>query len=162
MIKMIVCSDINGAIGYENKLLFNIKEDLQFFKKMTTGHKIVMGYNTWMSLPKKPLPNREHYILTSRNDIIESENVHVIRSIEDIVELGKYDDIFIIGGGKLYNDMIYKGLVDEVYLTLVADSAENADTYLHLFEMSRILPYREFIQPINDGSLANIYKYYKR
>lgn len=162
MIKMIVCSDINGAIGYENKLLFNIKEDLQFFKKMTTGHKIVMGYNTWMSLPKKPLPNREHYILTSRNDIIESENVHVIRSIEDIVELGKYDDIFIIGGGKLYNDMIYKGLVDEVYLTLVVDSAENADTYLHLFTMSRILPYREFIQPINDRPLANIYRYYKR
>lgn len=162
MIKMIVCSDVNGCIGYKNRLLFNIKEDLQFFKNKTMGHKIVMGYNTWMSLPNKPLPNRDHYILTSKNDIIESENVHVIRSIDDIVELGKNDDIFIIGGGSLYNEMIYKGLVDEVYLTLVATPAENVDTYLHLFIMSRMLPYREYIQSLPSEHLAHVYRYYRR
>lgn len=162
MIKMIVCSDINGGIGYKNKLLFNIKEDLQFFKDKTIGHKIVMGYNTWMSLPNKPLPNREHYILTTRDNIKESENVHVIRGVEEIIELGKHDDIFIIGGGRLYNEMICKGLVDEVYLTLVATPVEQVDTNIDLFKMSRLLPYREYIKSLPGKHLAHVYRFYRR
>ena len=51
MIKLIVCSDINGGIGRNNDLLFNIKEDMKFFREMTKGNIIVMGYNTWLSLP---------------------------------------------------------------------------------------------------------------
>lgn len=161
MIKLIVCTDINGGIGYENKLLFNIKEDLKFFKQMTNGHKIVMGYNTWMSLPKKPLPNRDHYILTSRNTIMESEDVHVIRSVEDIIELGKTEDIFVIGGAQLYREMIYKNLVDEVYLTLVKEAAENVDAHIDLFDINKSLHHREFIKSIDNDS-AHIYKYSKR
>ena len=63
MIKMIVCTDINGGIGRNNDLLFHIKEDMKFFKEKTLGCKIVMGYNTWLSLPNKPLPDRENYVL---------------------------------------------------------------------------------------------------
>ena len=63
MIKMIVCTDINGGIGYKNDLLFSIEEDMLFFRETTKGHKVVMGYNTWLSLPKKPLPKRENYVI---------------------------------------------------------------------------------------------------
>lgn len=159
MLKVIVCADINGGIGYKNNLLFRIKEDLQFFKQMTSGHKIVMGYNTWKSLPKK-LPNRDHYILTSRNDIMESTDVHIIRSVEDIIEMSKYDDVFVIGGGQLYREIISKNLADELYLTLVNAVAENADTRIDLFDIGRTLHHRAFMTSISDG-LVNIYKYYR-
>lgn len=161
MIKMIVCCDLDGAIGYKNELLFNIKEDMKFFKETTTGHKVVMGYNTWMSLPKKPLPNRDNYILTSRTDIEENDNTHVIRSIDDIIELGKNDDVFIIGGGKLYCDMIYKDLIDEAYVTMVGDLAPHADAYVHLFELSKNLHHRELIKVIDHVLPIHIYKFYR-
>ena len=161
MIKMIACCDLDGAIGYRNELVFNIKEDMKFFKEVTTGHKVVMGYNTWISLPKKPLPNRDNYILTSRNDIEETDNVHVIRSINDIVELGKNDDVFIIGGGKLYCDLIYANLIDEAYITLVGDIAPCADTYIHLFELSKNLHYRKLIKVIDHVLPVHIYKFYR-
>ena len=92
MIKMIVCVDINGGIGRENDLLFNIKEDMKFFKETTTGHKVVMGYNTWLSLPKKPLPNRENYVLYDGDEDIEGATV--LRSLEEVFELGKIFDVF--------------------------------------------------------------------
>ena len=60
---MIVCTDTNGGIGAKNDLLFNIKDDMKFFRETTVNKKVVMGYNTWVSLPKKPLPKRENYVL---------------------------------------------------------------------------------------------------
>lgn len=59
MIKLIVAHDENRVIGNEGKIPWNIPEDLKNFKKLTTGHVVVMGRKTWDSLPKKPLPNRD-------------------------------------------------------------------------------------------------------
>ena len=127
MIKMIVCVDVNGGIGRENDLLFNIKEDMKFFKETTTGHKVVMGYNTWLSLPRKPLPNRENYVLYDGEE--EIEGATVLRSMEEVIELGKNYDIFIIGGAMVYNNIIHSGVLDEAYVTVVFEEG-NADVFI--------------------------------
>lgn len=158
MIKMILCTDLHGAIGYKNDLIYTMREDLQNFKRLTTGHKIIMGYNTWESLPKKPLPNRENIILTSRN--IDIDGVTVVRDIESIIEMSKHEDVFVIGGAQLYNEMIERDLLDEVYLTMVLKSAELADRYVNIFKMSTNLQKREFVQEFRTDSLvAHLYKY---
>lgn len=165
MIKMIFCSDIKGAIGFDNELLYVSKEDMKFFKETTTGHKVVMGYNTWVSLPKKPLPNRINYILCDREcDIEETENIKIINNLSDLIELGKNEDIFVIGGAQLYNSVIYENIVDEAYVTLVIDVCEPADRFVHLYKMEENLTKRELINKFKivryDQILdAHVFKY---
>ena len=66
MVKIIVAVDKKGAIGKNNDLLYTIKEDLKNFKELTSGNIVVMGRNTWDSLPIKPLPNRTNIVLTKK------------------------------------------------------------------------------------------------
>lgn len=165
MIKMIFCSDINGGIGFDNDLIYNSKEDMKFFREMTTGHKVVMGYNTWVSLPKKPLPNRINYILCDREcDIEENENVKILRNLSELVELGKNEDIFVIGGAQLYNSVIYEDIVDEAYVTLVIDICHSADRFVHLYKMEENLTKRELLKSFKFAKHtyvldAHIFKY---
>lgn len=159
MIKMIVCVDINGGIGRENDLLFNIKEDMKFFKETTTGCKVVMGYNTWLSLPKKPLPNRENYVLYDGEEKIEGATV--LRSLEEVFELGKIFDIFIIGGAMVYNSIIHSGMLDEAYVTVVFEDG-NADVFIDYKHLRRTLNKGEFIKDISTDELkVQILKLYK-
>ena len=78
-----------------------------------------MGRKTWESLPDKvrPLPNRKNVVLTSSNDIPESDNVRIIRTTDEIIELAKTEEVFIIGGSHLFNNMI--PLAEKIYLTLI-------------------------------------------
>ena len=80
MIKIIVAVDENGAIGRNNDLLFHIKDDLKNFKILTTNNTVVMGRNTWESLPIKPLPNRENIVLTTTEN--ELSGAKVLHSFE--------------------------------------------------------------------------------
>ena len=160
MIKMILCSDVTGAIGKDNDLLFHIKEDMEFFKEMTIGHKVVMGYNTWLSLPKKPLPKRDNYVLYNGKEDVRERGMIVLTSIEDVKKIAETDDIIIIGGAMLYNTMLKLDLVDEVYLTLVAGYNE-ADAFVDLFELGKKLKHREFVKELNYKLDAHIYKFYK-
>ena len=110
MIKMILCSDINGGIGKDNDLLFHIKGDMEFFKEMTINHPVIMGYNTWLSLPKKPLPKRDNYVLydgkednfhlTNYNDVdkqiipnrgthLKPDNINDVEAGKDVAEVEK-------------------------------------------------------------------------
>ena len=159
MIKMILCCDINGGIGYKNDLLFSIDEDMKFFKETTINHKIIMGYNTWLSLPKKPLPKRENYVIYDGDE--EIEGVKVLRSFEEIKALGEIDDIFIIGGAMVYNDLVYLGMIDEAYVTIVSAFTQ-ADKFLDLEELNRKLPYREYIKDFKYGNVkVQLFKYTK-
>lgn len=160
MIKMILCSDVTGAIGKDNDLLFHIKEDMEFFKEMTIGHKVVMGYNTWLSLPKKPLPKRENYVLYNGKEDVREKGMVVLTSIDDVKKLAEIDDIIIIGGAMLYNTMLKLDLVDEVYLTLISGYNE-ADAFVDLFELGKKLKYREFVKELNYKLDAHIYKFYR-
>lgn len=104
---IIAAIDNQNAIGYKNNLIYNIKADKEYFKKLTTNKIIIMGRKTFESLPnKKPLPNRTNIILT-RNKNYKAENCIIFHSKEDLfLFLDKNnidtDSVFIIGGSEIY------------------------------------------------------------
>ena len=99
MVRMILCCDYQGNIGRNNALLFKMKEDMKFFRESTTGHVIVMGYNTWLSLGEKSLPNRTNIVLYDE----EIEGVITSNDMRKVIEEYKDEDIYIIGGAFVYN-----------------------------------------------------------
>ena len=107
-IKIIACIDMGFAIGNgKGDLLFHLPKDLQHFKSITTGKTVVMGRNTWESLPEsvRPLPKRKNFILT-RDESYVAEGATVIHSIEEVLEMSKSRDIFICGGGEIYKEFM--------------------------------------------------------
>lgn len=117
----------NRAIGKDNKLLWRIPEDLKQFKELTTGHPIIMGRKTFESIGR-PLPDRLNIVITS-DQSFKAHGCTVCHSLDEAIETAKSKDqdrIFIIGGGKVYEESI--GLVDKLYLTLVEGEHEG-DTF---------------------------------
>lgn len=125
-ISMIVAIDENGGIGLKNNLLAYIPADLKRFKTITTGHNIIMGSNTWLSLPKRPLPDRRNIVITSRSGN-EFDGAVLARSIDEAVALlPNGDESFVIGGASIYRQMF--PLATRLYLTLIHKKFE-ADTF---------------------------------
>ena len=125
-ISIIVAVAENYAIGKDNDLLWHISDDLKRFKKITTGHKMIMGKNTFLSLPIRPLPNRISIVITD-DPADNYQGCIMAYSIEDA--MSKCDDseeCFVIGGGSVYAQFI--PLADKLYLTRVKRSYE-ADTF---------------------------------
>jgi dihydrofolate reductase len=126
MISMIVAVSEDLGIGMDNKLLWNISEDMKRFKRLTTGNTVIMGKKTWASLPRKPLPGRKNIVLTDITDEIIEFSVTAY-SVEDALsKCDKNDEIFIIGGGSVYNQ--FMPLADRLYITHVHRNTP-ADVY---------------------------------
>ena len=105
MITIIAAVAQNNAIGKNNDLLWHLPKDFKRFKEVTSGHYIIMGRKTFESFPK-PLPNRTHVVI-SRQKNYNPENCIVAESLEDAInKCPKNEDIFIIGGGEIYNQAI--------------------------------------------------------
>lgn len=129
MINLIVAVSLNGVIGNKNKLPWNIPEELQTFKEITTGNPIVMGYNTYKSF-KSSLPNRTNYVLTNvNNQILSSGFIPIF--YDDVIELGKTSNIFVIGGAKTYNKFLCDDLIDVMYVSYILD-CYFGDTYFNI------------------------------
>ena len=128
--KAIVAVDKNWGIGKDNKLLFHIKEDMKFFKETTINKVVVMGRRTFLSLPNgEPLKDRMNLVITNKAKDLRYGNV-VFGNMEEIFEeLKKYDtnDVFVIGGGSIYKQLIE--YCDTIYVTRV-DEAYDADTFM--------------------------------
>lgn len=126
---LIVNVDKNWAIGLGSKLLVRIPQDMKYFRSMTTGHVVVMGRKTLESFPEsKPLPNRVNIVLT-RDQSYQAPGALVVHSMEELKEeLEKYpgEEIFVIGGGQIYRELL--PLCDKAYVTKV-DRAFDADVY---------------------------------
>ena len=126
---LIVNVDKNWAIGLGSKLLVRIPQDMKYFRSMTTGHVVVMGRKTLESFPEsKPLPNRVNIVLT-RDQGYQAPGALVVHSMEELQEeLKKYsgEEIFVIGGGQIYRELL--PLCDKAYVTKV-DRAFDADVY---------------------------------
>jgi dihydrofolate reductase len=117
MISIIVAIAENNAIGKDNELLCHVPGDLKRFKRLTTGHCVVMGKRTWESLPVKPLKGRKNIILTDNKSDYFEGGIGAF-SIEDAVQKCSGDDeIFIIGGGSVYNQFMQ--IADRLYITHV-------------------------------------------
>ena len=131
MISLIAAVDKNNAIGKDNKLLFHIKEDLLFFKETTINHTIIMGRKTFESLPGV-LPLRKHIILTrDKSYKVNDPQVKIESSLKSLLEdlKDKDEEVFIIGGGEIFEQVMESGLVDKIYLTIINKSVEDADTF---------------------------------
>lgn len=126
--KLIIACDPDGGIGYQNRLPWsNIQGDLPRFKRLTEGKTVIMGRNTWDSLPKKPLPGRVNIVVSSRE--LEAEHHNVIRSPELFFNRPEDVEFWLIGGAKLVES--YWKEIDEVHLTRVYDHY-TCDTFIDL------------------------------
>lgn len=116
----------NGAIGFENKLIYWLPNDLKRFKALTTGHTIVMGRNTYDSLPKGALPNRRNVVLS--RTITELPGCDVYPSLQEALDSCQPDEeVYIIGGARVYAEAM--PLADRLCLTLVDDEPRDADAF---------------------------------
>lgn len=132
---IIAAADNNWGIGNKGNLLCHIKEDMKFFKEKTTGKAVIMGRETYQSLPgQAPLPNRENFIL-SKNPEFKAEGATVCASLEEAISEAKKkfksEDIFIIGGEKVYN--YGEKYCDVAYITKI-DAEFEADRHIINFD----------------------------
>ncbi len=125
-ITLIAAIGKNNELGKDNKLLWHIPEDLNFFKANTMNKKIIMGINTLNSLPKL-LPGRKHIVLTHRNLELDPE-ILVFHSITELLEYIKSlnEEVMVIGGGQIYKQMIE--YANKLIITKI-DETKEADTF---------------------------------
>ncbi len=126
MLSLIVAIAENNAIGKAGDLLCHLPNDLQYFKRQTSGCTIVMGKNTFYSLPKRPLPNRRNIVMTSSTDFVYDQT-EVAHSIQEVMDMVAEEEAFIIGGGMVYRQFL--PLVDKLYITHIHHTWEDADTF---------------------------------
>ena len=127
MIAIIAAIDKNNALGFKNRLLFYLPDDLKRFKALTTGHTVVMGRKTFDSLPKGALPNRRNIVL-SRSSKLVLPGAEVYASLEEALKHCADDEqVFIMGGASVYKQAM--PLADKLYLTEIDAKAAEADVY---------------------------------
>ncbi len=125
-ISIIVAIAENFGIGKDNELLFHLPDDLKRFKEITSGNSLIMGRNTLLSLPKWPLPNRKHIVITDSKEE-HFDGCETVYSLEQAIDKVKHEkEAFVIGGGLVYRQ--FYPISGKLYLTLVHESFE-ADTY---------------------------------
>lgn len=123
----------NNAIGFENKLIYWLPNDLKRFKELTTGHTIIMGSNTFRSLPKGALPNRRNIVLSRKEKTFSG--AETFNSLEEaLANCINEEIVYIIGGEMLYKSAM--PIADILCLTEVNDTPMNADAFFPDFTKS--------------------------
>ena len=148
----------NNELGENNKLIWKIKEDMEFFKKETTNHTVIIGRKTFESLPKV-LPNRKNIVLT-RNDIILPNEVIKFNSIQELLKYISItsDKFYVIGGGHIYKELLPYS--NKLILTEIDSAYDNADTYFPKIEKSDWK--EEIISTFQDNNPKYLRKVYTR
>ena len=126
-VSIIVAHNLNNVIGDKGTIPWHSAKDLAHFKSVTMGHPIIMGRKTWESLPKKPLPNRTNIVITSNPNMYNDAEFMDLFDAKLYLIYNKNDDIFIIGGGQIYEELL--PLCDRVYVTKIFKDHDQVDTY---------------------------------
>ena len=139
MIIGIAAVDRKGAIGKGGKLPWHYSADMKFFRETTSGHAVVMGRKTWLTIGK-PLKNRLNIVLSRDTDIEPQESLLVFSDIESVLSFNKSlsTDLFVIGGAQIYEafrEHIEKWIITEVPLTVQGADAFMPKGYLEGFEV---------------------------
>lgn len=125
MVSVIVAVAENGVIGDKNTLLWHISEDLRNFKRVTSGHPVIMGRKTFDSLGR-PLPNRTNVVITRQN--LEIEGAEVVHSLDEALAMfPAEEEVFVIGGAQIYAEALPRA--DRFYLTRVHLSYEGDTSF---------------------------------
>lgn len=134
MISLLVAMDRNRLIGKDNDLPWRLPNDLKFFKKVSTGHTIIMGRKTYDSM-NAPLPNRENVVVTGREDF-EAEGCIVLNSLDPVFEWNEKNpdtEYIVIGGSVIFEQVMDQ--TDRMYITWIDEEFEG-DTYFPSFDES--------------------------
>ena len=137
-ISLIAALSENRAIGKDNKLIFRISEDLKHFKKITSGHPVIMGRKTYESIGR-PLPNRTNIVIT-RDKTYLAQGCKVVHSLNEALEAAKKvedAEIFVIGGGQIFKEAIK--IANKLYLTLVEGKYEGDTFFLDYSEFKKVV-----------------------
>ena len=127
MISIIVAVAENYAIGKKGDLLCHMPADLKHFKTITSGHTVMMGERTFLSLPKHPLPNRRNIVLTDVKGKT-FEGAETVYSMDEMVaQVNPDEEAFVIGGGMVYRQVMERA--DKLYITHIHHSWPDADTF---------------------------------
>ncbi|OFY97300.1 MAG: diacylglycerol kinase [Bacteroidetes bacterium RIFCSPLOWO2_12_FULL_31_6] len=129
---LIVAVAENQVIGKDNDLIWHLPNDMNYFKATTFGHHVITGRKNYISIDKKyrPLVNRTNIVLTKQL-CYDEEGCVVLNSLEDAIAYAKNNnetEVFIIGGGQIYQEALAKKLIDKMYITHVKQSFEG-DTF---------------------------------
>ena len=156
MISIIAAIGKNNELGKNNNLIWHIKEDLANFKRITMGKKIVMGANTYKSLPKK-LEGREYIILS--HSLKNIENGTVFSNFDDLLNyLQSLDEeVMIIGGASIYK--MFLPYADKLYLTEI-DASEDAQVYFPKIDYNKFKIIKDILS--QEGNLKYRFKEYVR
>ena len=128
-ISMIVARSRNHVIGRDNQMPWKISADLQFFKRVTMGHPVVMGRKTWESIGR-PLPGRRN-IVVSRNAQLQLTGAEVAGSLDEALDrLSESSRVFVIGGEQLFKQAF--GKADRLYITEIEMDVEGGDTFFEV------------------------------
>lgn len=135
MFDIVVAVSMNKGIGFKGNIPWRNKEDMLFFKDLTTKTKdvnkknaIIMGRVTFESIGKKPLINRDNFVITkSKYDNVESYS-NLDECLNDLIQSKKYESIFVIGGAKLYNEALKHHLCKNIYMNVIKTTTL-CDTY---------------------------------
>jgi len=134
--KAIVAVSQDGVIGRNGDLPWRLSGDLQWFKKITMGHTILMGRKTWDSLPKA-LPGRENWVLSRKDE--RADGMRLFKSLEEVANyLLDGQTLFVIGGGEIYRQAL--PLCHELYITEVHQKVPDGDAFFP--------EYRDQFEPI--------------
>ena len=126
---MIVARSRNHVIGRDNQMPWKISADLQFFKRVTMGHPVVMGRKTWESIGR-PLPGRRN-IVVSRNTQLQLTGAEVAGSLDEALDrLSESSRVFVIGGEQLFKQAF--GKADRLYITEIEMDVEGGDTFFEV------------------------------
>jgi dihydrofolate reductase len=132
VLSLIAAVDKKLGIGKDNKLLWYLPADLQYFKRVTSGSTVIMGRKTYESIGRA-LPNRRNIVLTRTEDY-EAPGCEVMEELFDAIKsCSKEGEVFIIGGAEIYRQAIQ--VADKIYLTRV-DVETDADTFFPDFSLS--------------------------
>ncbi len=128
-ISMIVARSRNHVIGRDNQMPWKISADLQFFKRVTMGHPVIMGRKTWESIGR-PLPGRRN-IVVSRNADYKATGGELVGSLDEALNsLSEFPRVFVIGGEQLFTQAFAKA--DRLYITEVDLDVEGGDTFFEV------------------------------
>ena len=156
MISVIVAIARNRAIGFENRLLYRLPDDLKRFKAVTMGKPVVMGRKTFESLPGGALPGRRNIVIT-RNEGYEAPGVEVAGSLDEALAMtAEVEEVMIIGGAEIYR--MASAVAQRVYLTLIESEVADADTFIAPFDKETWAIIEES-DPMTDPRSGVVYRF---
>lgn len=148
----------NRAIGYQNKLLFAIKEDMEHFKRLTMGHVIIMGRHTFESLPNGALTHRKNIVISKSQAVFKG--CTRVSSLEEALAMcQKEAEVFVIGGEQVYKEAISQ--TDKLYLTEIDALPQQADAFFPAYDDWQLVAKEEHKKD-KSKSLAFAFSIYHR